>query len=236
MLCSKISKNTGILYRIKGILPQKTMLTLFHSFIQSHLNHCSLIWGLGTKNSIKKLFVCQKKAIRTLIPGPVNHYYNKSTDQLPTHTKETFTNLNIMTVYSLILKNLMIFMNKKNKLPQLIPQSISSLFIDHTNIENIQHTTNSEPDAHDANSAPTAISDRLASATNSIFIKGPRLYNEITDEANEANAPFLTHTTNAYKNTVKSYLMIIQSKAAALNGRQKILDCVQQNPLANLHV
>ena len=112
-LCTKISKNVGILYKMKGILPQKTMQTLFHSFIQSHLNHCSLIWWLGTKNSIKKLFVCQKKAIRTLIPGLVNHYYNKSTEQPPTHTKETFTNLNIMTVYSLILKNLMIFMNKK---------------------------------------------------------------------------------------------------------------------------
>ena len=61
MLCTKISKNIGILYRMKGILPQKTMQTLFHSFIQSHLNHCSLIWGLGTKNSIKKLFICQKK-------------------------------------------------------------------------------------------------------------------------------------------------------------------------------
>ena len=66
-LCTKISKNTGILYKMKGILPQKSMQTLFHSFIQSHLNYCTSIWGLGTKNCLKKLFVCQKKS-------------NKSTD------------------------------------------------------------------------------------------------------------------------------------------------------------
>ena len=150
-----------------------------------------------------------------MIPGPVNHYYNKSTEQPPTHTKETFTNLNIMTVYSLILKNLLIFMNKKHKFPQLIPQAILSLFIDHTDIENIQAISNSEPDAHNTNSAPTAISDRLASATNSIFIKGPRLYSEIADEANEANTPLLTHTTNAYKNTVKLYVLKIQSQGSS---------------------
>ena len=90
-LCTRISRNIGILYKMKDILPPKPMKILFHSFIQSHLNHCSLIWGLGTKNSLKKLFVCQKKAIRILIPGFVNHYYNKNTEQPPTHTKETFT-------------------------------------------------------------------------------------------------------------------------------------------------
>ena len=87
-ISTKMSKNTGILYKMKGILPQKAMLTLFHSFIQSHLNFCSLVWGLGSKNSLNKLFICQKKAIRALIPGFVNYYYTKKTEQPPAHTKK----------------------------------------------------------------------------------------------------------------------------------------------------
>ena len=196
-LCTKMSRNIGILYKVKNILPQKAMQILFHSFIQSHLNHCSLIWGLGTKNSLKKLFVCQKKAIRTLIPGYVNYYYNKNTDQPPTHTKETFTKLNIMTIHSLILKNLLIFMNKIHNFPHLMPQPILALFTSH-------HPDTDNPRA--------TISSRLTSVVNSIIIKGPRLYNEITEEAAEANSPFLTDTINRYKNTVKSYLLAMQSK------------------------
>ena len=60
-LCTKISKNTGILYKMKNILPQKTLQTLFHSFIQSHINYCTSIWGLGTKNSLKKCLSARKK-------------------------------------------------------------------------------------------------------------------------------------------------------------------------------
>ena len=89
-LSAKIYRNCGILYKMKGILPHKAMLTLYHSFIQSHLNYCSLIWGMGSKNSIKTLFVGQKKAIRALIPGFVNYYYNKKTEEPPQHTKKAF--------------------------------------------------------------------------------------------------------------------------------------------------
>ena len=129
-------------------------------------------------------------------------------------------------------------MNKKHKFPQLIPQAILSLFIDHIDTEIMQHTLNSEPDAHDTNSAPTAISDRLASATNSIFIKGPRLHSEITDEANEANTLFLTHTTNAFKNTVKSYLLKIQSQGSSVewspdNFRLSTTKATRKSPRLN---
>ena len=43
-LKSKMSRYVGILYKIKHLLPMKSRLQIFHSFIQSHINFCSVVW------------------------------------------------------------------------------------------------------------------------------------------------------------------------------------------------
>ena len=199
-LSKKMSRNCGILYKMKGILPQKAMLTLYHSFIQSHLNYCSLIWGMGSKNSIKTLFVGQKKAMRALIPGFVNYYYNKTTEEPPKHTKQTFNDHNILTVYSLILKNIMLFMYKTKYLAWLVPDGIQQLFASSTN----QRTE--------------ALTERLTTQVNSMFIKGKRLYLEVLGEATEVNSTLPTLSLGNFrnfKNRLKSYLIAIQSKGSS---------------------
>ena len=187
-LSAKIYRNCGILYKMKGILPHKAMLTLYHSFIQSHLNYCSLIWGMGSKNSIKTLFVGQKKAIRALIPGFVNYYYNKKTEEPPQHTKKAFNEYKILTVYSLILKNIMLFTCKSTHYPHLIPSSILNTFSPSGNL-----------------------SERLQTQINSLFVKAPRLYREVTEEANEANILLPTGSLEGFKKKLKTYLITIQS-------------------------
>ena len=51
-LASKISRNSGIMYKLKGIVPDSVLKTLYNSFIQSNLNYCSTVWGLRSKNSV----------------------------------------------------------------------------------------------------------------------------------------------------------------------------------------
>ena len=197
-LSTKMSRNCGMLYKMKGILPQKAMLTLYHSFIQSHLNYCSLIWGLGSKNSIKALFVCQKKAMRTLIPGYVNYYYNKTTKEPPNHTKQAFNENKILVVHSLILKNLMLFMHKLNYHAHLVPDGIKAIFPSSTTeSENIE-----------------VLSERLVSEVNSMFVKGLRLYSEVMSEATETDALLHTHSLGSFKNRLKVHLLSIQSKGS----------------------
>ena len=65
-LAAKISRNAGILYRLKGIVPHSVILTLYYSFVQSHLCYCSTLWGLGAKSSLNSIFSSQKKAIRAV--------------------------------------------------------------------------------------------------------------------------------------------------------------------------
>ena len=58
---AKMCRYVGILYKLKKILPLSARKNIFHSFVQSHLHYCSLVWGLGAKASIEPLFAEQKK-------------------------------------------------------------------------------------------------------------------------------------------------------------------------------
>ena len=193
-ISTKMSRNCGILYRLKGVLPQKAMLTLYHSFIQSHLNYCSTVWGLGTKNSLKTLFVCQKKAVRALMPGYVNYYYDKDTCTPPKHTKQAFKSLKILTVYSLILKNTLVSLYKVRCTPHLVPHAIRKLLSDTT------------PDEVDERT-----SQRLTIQLHSIFIKGIRLFTEVIEECKGKESPLPLINIGSFKTHLKKHLLELQA-------------------------
>ena len=66
---AKMNRYVGIMYRIKNLLPLKSRIQIFHSFVQSYINYCSLIWGFASKSNIDSLFVGQNKGLRAAIPG-----------------------------------------------------------------------------------------------------------------------------------------------------------------------
>ena len=106
-------------------MPLSARINIFHSFVQSHLNYCSLVWGLGPKACIEPLFAEQKKAMRALMPGNnINYYKNGIT---PCHTKPFFTEYQIMTVHSIILTNVLNFMHKHSEFKNLIPLPVLSI-------------------------------------------------------------------------------------------------------------
>ena len=72
-LATKISRNAGILLKLRGTIPLQTLKTLYSSFVQSHLCFCPSVWGLSTKNSLEKIFTAQKKAIRGISLGYCNY-------------------------------------------------------------------------------------------------------------------------------------------------------------------
>ena len=53
---SKMTRYIGIMYKIKKFLPLTARLQIYHSFVQSHVNYCSLVWGFSTKSNIEALF------------------------------------------------------------------------------------------------------------------------------------------------------------------------------------
>ena len=122
---AKMNRYVGILYKLKNSLPLSARLNIFHSFVQSHLNYCSLVWGLGPKACIEPLFAEQKKAIRALMPGNNINYYKDGI--YPCHTKPFFTKYHIMTIQSIILKNVHNFMHKQNELKILLPLPVLNI-------------------------------------------------------------------------------------------------------------
>ena len=121
---AKMSRYFGVLYRIRRHLPTETRLQIFHSFVQSHLNYCSLIWGFAAKSHIDSIFTKQKAGIRAVMSGYVQFKFRDG--QIPTHTKSTFYSWNILTVQGIIVKNALIFIHKTRNFPLALHESVRS--------------------------------------------------------------------------------------------------------------
>ena len=193
----KMARYMGIMYRIKKHLPLSVRLQLFHSFIQSHLNYCSIVWGFAAKSKIDSLFNKQKQGVRMVMPGFVNYFYKDG--QLPAHTRDSFKEYKILTVHGIIAKNALILMHKMKYFPETVPSSMKKLF---------------------PSNIPTYDSDHVSSADwleeygcrifrSSIFFKGPLL--AITEtNANITSLPSL-FSINIYKSNCKRIILEQQS-------------------------
>ena len=209
-LASKISRNAGILYRLKGTVPHKVILTLYYSFIQSHLCYCPMLWGLGSNSAIKSIFISQKKAVRAVEQNFINYAYDKDTGKLPGHTKPTFTKYNLQTVHNIILQHVLTFMQKiYNKSAPCQTRSYFTV----TNKNKIEQTRQSRSVLNFFEIPKT----RLKSFDKTIFIQGPRMYNIICTNFNKTmltsknDLPLHRRYTTPFKNACKSYILKIQS-------------------------
>ena len=205
LLASKISRNAGILYKLKDLVSEKTLKTLFHSFIQSHLNYCSTVWGLGSKNSLIKLFVAQKKAIRS-----VHHKlnYQSSADNevhTPCHTKEIFSKLQILSLPNLVAKNCLIMMHKIYL--NLTPVNINDMF---TVAENKNRNARREAVYFNV---PFF---RLKSTDKTIPYRGAIIYNEFVNNINKllpTGVPRLQNKfMDQFKSLITKHLLQIQTE------------------------
>ena len=88
----------GLMYTLKKELPFKVRIQIYHSFVQSHINYCSLVWGFWAEANIESLFRAQKKGMRAVIPGYINYRYLPD-GTLPGHTKSYFTKYDILTIH-----------------------------------------------------------------------------------------------------------------------------------------
>ena len=196
-LKSKMSKYIGIMGKLKFQIPTKARLFIYNSLVQSHLNFCSSIWGFAAKSNIEKLFTVQKKALRTVMPGYVQYYYEDG--KLPAHTKNAFKEFNILTVNSVIAKNALLLMTKVSKFPSSLPPSISGTF----------HDVIQEFGAN--NNIPNWWLEKYNSLSyrNSIFFKGHMLYLDYLS-ANDDNLPQCKFI-NTHKRYIKIFLLEYQS-------------------------
>ena len=60
----KISRATGVIFRLRRIYPREILLTLYNTLILPHLSYCILVWSSKIKNNHPLLLLhkkgCQK--------------------------------------------------------------------------------------------------------------------------------------------------------------------------------
>jgi len=84
-ICKKLSRGLFCLKRIKSLVTEKDLKTIYFSIFHSHLLYCSTIIGCASNNNIKRIVTLQKKAIRILTSSRYN-----------AHTANLFHQLKIM--------------------------------------------------------------------------------------------------------------------------------------------
>ena len=66
-LCTKISKNTGIIFTVRHNLNKNTVLLLYRSLIQPYLDYCNIIWATVHSNNLERLFRKHKNFFALLL-------------------------------------------------------------------------------------------------------------------------------------------------------------------------
>ena len=71
-ICTKISRANYIINKVKRIIPQTSLLTLYHSLIQCHLSYGQEVWG--TSIHLDRALKMQKRSIRLINRKPYNYH------------------------------------------------------------------------------------------------------------------------------------------------------------------
>ena len=111
----KISKGIGILNRLKSFIPVRILVMLYNTLILPYLTYCNIVWGSAYSSRLKRLFILQKRAIRTVTKSG---YCD--------HTKPLFLRLRTLNIFDLHHYQLAIFMYQYTH--NVLPDVFSNMF------------------------------------------------------------------------------------------------------------
>jgi len=159
LLCNKVSKNIGILRRIKNKIPVSLLRNLYLTLINPYFEYCNVIWAISSFIALVKLFRIQKRAIRLI----ANSEWN-------VHTAPLFRGLNILTIHHVYLLHVALFMYKVYN--NLLPRYFINMFVPNCTVHS--HNTRQRDKFH----VPY---HRLVSTSNSIglHVYGVNVWNSI---------------------------------------------------------
>ena len=125
LICRKIAKSIGILYRARHFLNLETLINLYYSFIYSHISYGALIWGSNYKTKLLPIHILQKRAIRAI---------TFSTRRTP--SKPLFKKLNFLNIFEIVKLQLteLAYKHHSNQLPE----TFANYFRDINSIHNYE--------------------------------------------------------------------------------------------------
>ena len=114
-LCKKISRNIGIMGRVRYYLTSKELLLLYNAMVLPHLNYCAVIWGSAYHSRLQKVVTLQKRAVRIIDNKPFLFPSN-----------ELFVKYNLLKVPDLVIEQNIVIL--RAFLNGFLPTPIHDLF------------------------------------------------------------------------------------------------------------
>ena len=185
-VAKKLANVNGVLYQIRKTVPRILLVSIFNALIQSHLSYGISVWGCGGDTAkLQKLFVAQKKAIRTVFG------VRRIKKHLVGNTKSTFNENNTLTVHNLYVKSvlsetypIMYYTNH--------PRSLSDNF----NVSNVDNQRFMVPRVH------------YSKNHKNFYYYVPKLWNLIRSSC---EFPKNFKSVKTFKNAIKKFILKYQS-------------------------
>ena len=174
-----ISRNIGIINRLKSHIPMSSLLTLYFSLILPYLNYGLLAWGSAHQTLLDKLLLLQKKVLRIICGVPPR-----------SHSEPLFTKYKILKIKDLYFFQLGQFMFNYNA--NALPSIFNSMFPRNQFFHN--YPTRQSNEFH----LPLL---RTLLAQSTFIYTGPRFWNSLSCEIK--NSPSL----HSFKRKLKSFLL-----------------------------
>ena len=150
----KLSKNVGILNKLRKVLNTPSLLQLYYSFIHPYISYCLEIWGSAAMTHIDSICKIQKLCCRLITNSP------RLTPSLPLFEELNIMSVNVLYKYSI---GVLMYKFRMGRLPQ--PTSALFAFI---------HVTTSGARRTDALRLPLY---HFSSSQQTISYSGPKIWN-----------------------------------------------------------
>ena len=177
-----VSRNVGLICKIRYFLETKQLLQLYNAIILPYINYCCLIWGIGYAHNTQKLLTLQKRAMR-IIDGI----------HPPQSANPVFKKYNILKIQDVAKMQILLVMHKH--ICNNLPHTIKNLFKLH--VENTYTTRHSQ---HFQNIFSTK-NYRLFT----IACMGPKLWNNIF--AGTCTRDDVPHSKDIIKKLIKNHFL-----------------------------
>jgi hypothetical protein len=177
----KIAKNIGVICKARKVLKEKTLTTLYYTFIYPYIVYCIEVWGMAANVHINSIVKLQKRICRIISGSPPR-----------TPSAPLFVSLNILTVRKVYQYSVSTFMFKLDRFQ--LPTVVSNLFMRNCELHSIG--TRQSKKLH-------VSYGRLQVTTNTIKFKGVELWNHISSALDINTCTSL----NVFKKSVKKYLL-----------------------------
>ena len=178
-ICKIISRNVGIISKLKYFFPRKTLLILYFSLILPYLNYGIMAWGNASKYLLDKISVLQNKVIKIIYNVPIR-----------AHSSHFYYESKILKFADLFLFQTGQFMYKLSK--NELPHAFTNLFTQNNLIHS--YPTRQSNQYH----LPRT---RTLLAQKTVFFYGPKFWNSLSNDI--INSPNL----NCFKRKLKKQLL-----------------------------